>query len=156
MIVSLIILALATNSLNKNQQNKQILPKLEQNVSKTYKILKIKNIELNVYVADTTSSREKGLSGRERLGENEGMLFVFERERYYGIWMKDMNFPIDIAWLDKDKKIVYVEKNVSPETYPKVFYAQKGDVAILSLFVLEIQSGFLVKNNIQIGDQVAF
>jgi len=90
------------------------------------------------------------------LAENEGMLFIFENEGYFGIWMKDMNFPIDIAWLDKDKKIISIEKNVDPETYPKVFYAQKNDLPILSLYVLETSAGFLGKNNIQIGDFVDF
>jgi len=120
------------------------------------KTLKIRDITLNIEVVDTDAKREKGLSGKLGLAENEGMLFVFDAEGYYGIWMKDMNFPIDIVWLDKDKKIVYIEKNASPDTYPKVFYAQKNSLPILILYVLETPSGFLVKNNIQIGDFVAF
>lgn len=128
----------------------------QKNTEKATKILKIGEMTLNIEVADTDAKRTQGLSGKVGLGENEGMLFVFEKEGNYGFWMKDMNFPIDIAWLDKDKKIIYVEKNVSPETYPKVFYAIKDDVAILSLFVLETSAGFLAKNNIKIGDFVAF
>ncbi len=122
-----------------------------QKIEKTQKILKIGGITLNIDIVNTEAEREKGLSGREGLEENEGMLFVFEKEGYYGFWMKDMKFAIDIVWLDKNKKIVHVEKNVSPETYPKVFNSP-----IPNLYVLETPVGFLVKNNIQIGDLVAF
>lgn len=128
----------------------------QKSTEKTQKILKIGDNILNIEVADTAETRERGLSGRADLAEGEGLLFVFDTDGYYGFWMKDMNFPIDIAWLDSDKKIIYIEKNISPETYPKVFYAQKDKSPILSLYVLELPAGFLVRNNIQIGDSVAF
>ena len=78
-----------------------------ESVQNAQKILKINQINLNIEISDTKAKREQGLSGKEGLAENEGMLFVFEKEGYYGFWMKDMNFPIDIAWLDKNKKIIY-------------------------------------------------
>ena len=79
------------------------------------------------------------------------MIFEFPEEDFHSFWMKDMKFPIDIAWLDKNKKIIHIEKDVSPKTYPKIF-----NPAVLSLYALEISSGFLNKNNIKIGDFVAF
>ncbi len=127
-----------------------------KNDIKTPKTMKIGEIVLNIKAAVTNAERERGLSGKEGLAENEGMLFVFEKEGYYGIWMKDMNFPIDIAWLDKDKKITYIEKNVSPETYPEVFYALKEDNPILNLYVLETNTGFFEKSKIKIGDLAEF
>lgn len=114
-------------------------------------ILKVGEISLNIEVADTDAERTQGLSGREGLEEGSGLLFVFEREGYYGFWMKDMNFPIDIAWIDKNKKVTHIEAGVSPETYPKIFNPE-----IKNLYVLELPAGFLVKNNIQIGDFVDF
>jgi uncharacterized membrane protein (UPF0127 family) len=161
--VCVAVLALAYNFLAKNQKvdQKMINPplisqKIEEKTIKTQKTLKISGVTLNIEVADTEAKREQGLSGKDGLAENEGMLFVFPKEGYYGFWMKDMKFSIDIAWLDKDKKIIHIEKNVSPETYPKVFYATQSDILILSLYVLEIPSGFLGKNNVKIGDFVAF
>lgn len=99
-------------------------------------ILKINNTQINIEVADNDLKREKGLSGRVEIAKDEGMLFVFEREDYYGFWMKDMNFPIDIAWLDKNKKIVHIENSVSPETYskkipPKVFKPNSPSLYVL-------------------------
>jgi uncharacterized membrane protein (UPF0127 family) len=115
------------------------------------KTLKINDVTINVGIADTDEKRVQGLSGREKLSENEGLLFVFEKEGYYGFWMKDMNFPIDIIWLDKDKKVIKIESSISPETYPKVFSPSS-----LSLYVLETNSGFAQKSKIKIGDLAEF
>ena len=122
--------------------------KLEE---KSQKTLKIGPITLNIEVADTEAKRMKGLSGKEELKENEGILFVFDREGYYGFWMKNMNFPIDIAWLDKSKKIIHIEKNVLPESYPKVFNS-----LVPSLYVLETKANFFEKSEIKIGDVAEF
>lgn len=142
--------------LYKNQKIEQKMMENDEKAQKIQKILKIGENFLNIEVASTTEAREKGLSGKERLDYKEGMLFVFDTEGYYGFWMKDMKFNIDISWLDKDKKIIFMKKNVSPDTYPEVFYAQKADLPILSLYVLETAANFLDNNNIKIGDLVAF
>jgi hypothetical protein len=118
--------------------------------------MKIENVSLGIEVADSDTERMKGLSGRENLAENKGLLFVFEEEGYWGIWMKDMNFPIDIAWLDKEKKIIHIEKNVSPNTYPKVFYPTNNGQQMLSLYILETNAGFFENQKIKIGDQAEF
>ncbi len=120
------------------------------------KTLKIGEVLLDVEIADTDAKRIKGLSGRESLAENGGLLFEFKGESYYGIWMKNMNFPIDIAWLDKNKKIIHIKNNVSPDTYPEVFYAFKKDKPILNLYVLETNANFLEKSNIKVGDILEF
>lgn len=118
--------------------------------------IKINNTFLNVEIADTNQEKIKGLSGREGLSEDQGMLFVFEEEGSHGIWMKDMNFNIDIAWIDKNKKIIYIEKDVSPSTYPKVFYGSQKEEPLLSLYVLETKANFFEKVGIGIGDLVEF
>lgn len=123
---------------------------------KSTKTMRIGSTTINIEVADTDEERIRGLSGKSGLAPNEGLLFNFEKEGYYGIWMKDMKFPIDIAWLDKDKKIIYIEKNVSPDTYPKVFYPYVGELQSLSTFVLETPSGFFENAKIEIGDQAEF
>jgi uncharacterized protein len=115
------------------------------------KFLKINNTTLNIEVADTDAGRIQGLSGRSGFAENAAMLFVFSQEGNYSFWMKDMNFPIDIAWMDKDKKIIYIENSVSPDTYPKSF----GPSAP-SMYVLETNAGFFEKYGIKIGDTAEF
>lgn len=130
--------------------------KTPQNSANTQKILKIGDILLNVDYAITDVERKNGLSGRRGLNEDEGMLFIFETEGHYGIWMKDMNFPIDIAWLNKDKKIIYIESNVNPDTYPTAFYANRDGLPLLSNYVLETNAGFFEKSQIKIGDSAEF
>jgi len=122
--------------------------KMANNGAKT---LKIGEISLNIEIADTEIEKENGLSGREKLEENEGMLFVFEKESYYGFWMKDMKFPLDIAWLDESKKIIYIEKNISPETYPKVFNSPRP-----AAYILETNARFFENSGIKVGDVADF
>lgn len=77
--------------------------------------VKINNQIIVVDVVSKPKDRQKGLSGRNSLGINEGMLFVFPKKGNYGFWMKDMVFPIDIIWI-ADNKIVGIEENVQPES----------------------------------------
>lgn len=102
---------------------------------------------LNVSIANTEVLQDKGLSGRASLSKDTGMLFVFATTSKYGFWMKDMNFDLDIVWIDKDQKVIGIEKNASKNSYPKVFYPS-SDIK----FVLEVPSGYTSENNINIGD----
>lgn len=111
--------------------------------------LKIGDTTVQVEIADTLITRTQGLSGRTGLLPGTGMFFVFDTDDVYGIWMKDMNFGLDILWFDENLKIVHIEENVSPETYPKVFYS-----ATPALYVLEVNQGFVKEHKINIGDDV--
>jgi uncharacterized membrane protein (UPF0127 family) len=55
--------------------------------------------QLTLEIRDTDEGRRQGLSGRESLGRNEGMLFLFNEPALYPFWMKDMKFDIDIIWM---------------------------------------------------------
>ncbi len=105
--------------------------------------------KLKVDVADTEESREEGLSDRKSLGQDEGMLFIFEESGLYAFWMKDMNFSIDIIWISADNKIVYIQKNATPDSYPKAFSPGKQ-----AKYVLEVATGFSDKNNLKEGDSM--
>lgn len=100
--------------------------------------------------ADTEPKRIKGLSGRDKLDQNNGVLFVFNQSSSQCIWMKDMKFSIDILWLDHDKKVTKHEENVSPDTYP-TSYCQRD-----TKYVIELNSGDIQKNDIRIGQQLVF
>lgn len=67
-----------------------------------------------VDIVKDANARAKGLGGRESLGVNEGMLFLFDEAAYYPFWMKDMRFPIDIVWI-AGNTIVGFEERVPPE-----------------------------------------
>jgi len=114
-------------------------------------VLRIANTNIDVLLALDEEKRVLGLGFKENLDENSGMFFVFEHKDYYGIWMKDMLFPIDILWIDEAGKIVHIEENISPETYPKIFYPKEK-----ARYVLEVNAGFVEKNTILIGEMVGF
>lgn len=101
-----------------------------------------------VGVAKTPSAREKGLSGRESLGQDEGLLFIFPEPGLHGFWMKEMNFPIDIVWMDRYLKVIGISENVSPESYPELFYPPSP-----AQFVLEIDAGSARAKGIDVGDR---
>ncbi len=113
--------------------------------------LKLENKNIPLLVVSTSETRALGLAGVERLPEDSAMLFTFNEPDYYGIWMKDMKFPIDILWLDENYKIIHMEVNIFPKTYPKIFLPPEK-----SLYVLEANSGFAKKNNLKMGEILNF
>lgn len=106
---------------------------------------------VQIEIAEKNSERIRGLSGRESLSSDEGMLFVFSILDKHSFWMKDMNFSIDIAWLDENFEIIYIEDEVLPESYPETF-----GPSVQSLYVLEVVSNFFKENEIKVGDVLVF
>lgn len=121
------------------------------------KILKILNSDetaavLRVEIADSTEERKRGLSGRNTLSQNKGMLFVFSEPDFYKFWMKDMNFGLDFIWINGDE-IIEVTKNVKSEDY------QPPDVLVPKEKidkVLEVNAGEAERLNIKTGDKIEF
>lgn len=102
-----------------------------------------------VDIADSQSERIRGLSNRISLAPNEGMLFIFNRETRPAFWMKDMNFAIDILWINHNLEIVGIIENLSPDTYPKTY---RPDIPIR--YVLELPAKTTSHYGIRLGDQV--
>lgn len=103
-------------------------------------------------VSDTPEKRKLGLSGRQFLPQYQGMLFVFDNSGRQCIWMKDMNFSIDIIWADADKTVTHIEADVSPQTYPRTFC---GGLAP-SRYVIELNSGTAAQAGLKTGDKISF
>jgi uncharacterized membrane protein (UPF0127 family) len=114
-----------------------------------FRILAVRGFEIKAEVVTTPEKRNKGLSGREVLARDEGMLFVFEDADTYAFWMPDMHFSLDIIWLDENMKVVHIQENATPESYPELFTPP-----IPALYVLEVRSGFSKEKGIVVGDQV--
>jgi uncharacterized membrane protein (UPF0127 family) len=115
----------------------------------------LKKTALNVEVVNTTPSRQLGLSGRESVKDGNGMLFVFPEPSNYSFWMRDMLFSIDIIWIDTAGDIIYIEKNVNPDTYPKSFSVPSSASKPPSQYVLEVSAGFTDFFDIKIGDRIS-
>ena len=114
----------------------------------------VKNTTIVADLALTPDQQSKGLSGRQILSENQGMLFVMETPGMYGFWMKEMKFPLDIFWLDKSGKAVYIKENLQP--CPTILNCPTYTPNVDSLYVLETVAGFAHRHEIAKGTQFSF
>ena len=112
------------------------------------KTLTVGTTTLQVEIAQTAEQKITGLSHRLSLAEGRGMFFIFDTDGRHGIWMKDMEFPIDIIWIDAAMKVVHIEKSVAPDTYPQTFTTPTP-----ARYVLEVPAGY-AKGRIAVGDAV--
>jgi len=105
--------------------------------------------EVEVYLADDPRIRTRGLSNKTYLPEEKGMLFVFEKPDQYSFWMKEMNFSIDMVWIDEEGEVVFVKENAAPESYPMLFTPPKP-----ALYVLEVNAGYARELGLTVGTKV--
>lgn len=111
--------------------------------------------ELMVEIVKTDEERSKGLSGRSGLTDSEGMLFDFTDTTISrpSFWMKDMKFDIDIIWIYNDR-VVELTEDVAT-TYTNVnlpSYSPSVDIT----HVLEVNSGWIERNGISVGDKITY
>lgn len=104
---------------------------------------------IDVTVADEYNERVLGLGGIEELRDSEGKLFIFDTDEKHGIWMKDMRIPIDIIWINKNLEVVHTTENVTPDTYPEIFYPS-SDVR----FAVEVNAHFVSSFKVKVGDKL--
>jgi len=119
--------------------------------STKYATVEIGNATVDAEIADTMAKQMRGLMFRQTMKEDEGMLFAFGKDDYYGIWMMNMSFPIDIIWI-ADDKVVDIAKDAQPCKMLCPTYVPKEKAS----YVLEVNSGFSEKHGIEIGTSVKF
>ena len=85
------------------------------NSRKSTKVL-VNGQTISVMVAKTDKEKQVGLSGKDKIGENQGMLFIFDKPNYYSFWMKEMKFSIDIIYINGDKITTIVENAKPPSS----------------------------------------
>ena len=103
--------------------------------------------QFDVELAVTPEQRRQGLMFRERLGEREGMLFVFDDEETVSFWMRDTPLPLSIAFIDARGVIVHV---ADMEPYSEAPVSSRYPVR----YALEVNKGALQRAGIEVGDLV--
>ncbi len=147
------------NSISKNQNKTEYSKPEEKLIIEGYNsTLKINE---NKYLIEKAEGREEtslGLSGRVSMCRECGMLFIFEKEDNYAFWMKDMNYDLDIIFIDIDKKIVEIHANVKKEAYNKVEpnKSEKIRNTQKAKYILELNAEVVQEKNIKVGDMVHF
>ena len=120
-------------------------------------VVYIADIGWSAEVADTAELRSQGLSGRERLSERAGMLFVFPSGRTATFWMGGMRFPLDFVWISGDCTVSEITKNALPlttstqSTQVKIYQSAEP-----TAFTFEINAGESDLHGIEPGDRVRF
>jgi uncharacterized protein len=110
-----------------------------------------KVLQSEVMVTDV--DRQMGLMFRASLPQDHGMLFVFEQPGLYGFWMKNCKFPIDMVWLDGNRKVVEIADNVPPckkDPCPSYGGMQR------SIYVVEMNAGQARREKVALGSTVDF
>ena len=112
-----------------------------------------RNTCINVELAKTPQERQKGLMMRRILEGDSGMLFIFEKEESHYFWMKNTLIPLDMIWFNRNKQVIFIEKDVAPcTTRSCAFYGPRKN----SLYVLELNAGFADTLGIRVGDKARF
>ena len=109
----------------------------------------LKDKEIWVEVVRTPEERAQGLMERKHLGEDEGMLFIFEKEDYHSFWMKNTLIPLSIAFIDREGKILKIA-----DMEPLTLDSHPPPKPIL--YALEMRKGWFSANGIQVGDVLRF
>ena len=101
-----------------------------------------KNITFNVEVAKTIEERRTGLMYRKKLLNNEGMLFIFPREKIIQLWMKNTYIPLDLGFFREDMTLIEV-KELSPRSLNSVCSSEPAKYA------LELSKGWFSSHNVK-------
>jgi uncharacterized membrane protein (UPF0127 family) len=109
--------------------------------------LRAGNRPFSVAVAATPQQRQRGLMGYTHLGDDEGMLFVFENKSGYCFWMQDTLIPLSIAFLDDDGSIVNIE-DMRPRT--PAMHCPKSAVR----YALEMNQGWFRNKDLRPGMKI--
>lgn len=115
-------------------------------------ILSIGTKTYQAEIANTDQLRQKGLSGRSILNDNAVMLFVFDEPDYHKIWMKNMHFSIDVLWLNENKKVVHIERQLQPDDPPHKEYT----TLVPAKYIVEMPAGKADELGVKIGSKIEF
>lgn len=104
--------------------------------------------KIDIEIAETDFDRQLGLMFRKEMGITQGMFFIFPVEEIQSFWMRNTNISLDMIFVNSEKKIVTIHKNTKPlsdQSYASTEPAK---------YVIETESGFTDKFNINVGDKI--
>jgi len=114
----------------------------------TYFPIRVGESTLQLQLAISSAEHQQGLMFRKELPENHGMLFIFERPKQQGFWMKNTPLPLDIGYFDSAGKLLEVHKLFPYDETPVVSRSRQILIAI------ETNRGWYAKNDIDTGAQL--
>jgi len=118
----------------------------------SFKQIKINDKIITVEVASSLYSQYLGLSNRTSLCSDCGMLFIFPEKQKGDFVMRDMNFSLDLIFINDNKIVAIYDKLVPEGSKPINSYRSIEPIDM----ALELAGGYSQQNNIQVGDQIEF
>lgn len=109
--------------------------------------IKVAGHPLKVEVAQKEEELQKGLMFREKMGANDGMLFVFGEPAYHAMWMKNTLIPLSVAFVDKEGTILNI-LDMEPQTLDS--HQSAGP----SVYAIETNKGWFAQKKVKAGDKV--
>ncbi len=104
-------------------------------------------------LAKTPEEQAQGLMYRESLPVKSGMLFVFGDAAVHKFWMKNTMIPLDMIWLDRNGKVLFVSAGTPPcKADPCADYGPEAPASS----VLEIAGGMAAREKITAGATLRF
>ncbi len=103
---------------------------------------------VNIEIADDVAKRTQGLMYRDTMAETEAMLFIFPDEADRSFWMKNCILPLDIVYVNADKRIITIQRNAVP--YSEASIPSNGPAQ----YVVEVNAGFCDRHHINPGDHL--
>ena len=108
---------------------------------------------VRIEVANDDDTRAQGLMFRDRVPEGTGMLFMFAQSGDFPFWMKNTLVPLDMIWIDDQKRVVHVEHDVPPcKADPCPSYPPHA----VAKYVLELGAGQAAKHRVVNGSTLTF
>jgi len=108
---------------------------------------------VRIEIATDDDTRAQGLMFRDRVPEGTGMLFMFAQSGDFPFWMKNTLVPLDMIWVDDQKRVVHVEHDVPPcKADPCPSYPPHA----VAKYVLELGAGQAAKHRVVIGSTLTF
>ncbi|HVN86314.1 MAG TPA: DUF192 domain-containing protein [Candidatus Binatia bacterium] len=108
------------------------------------------NVRIRVELATTPAAQAQGLMYRHELASDAGMLFIFPTDSVLHFWMKNTLIPLDMLFIDRDRRIVGIVEHAHPMSTEPVGPDQPAR------YVLEVNGGFAAQHRIAVGSTVEF
>ncbi len=112
---------------------------------------------IHAEVASTRQERAIGLSHRHGLAQGRGMLFAFDTPGCYQMTTATMQFPLDILWMDLDKRVVWLVQEVPQPQFGAYrgghMHTPHGPA---SSYVLELAAGEINRLGLKVWDVLRF
>jgi uncharacterized protein len=107
-----------------------------------------REVEVRVEIADDLPEQTRGLMERTALGEDRGMLFVYQDEEVRSFWMKNTLIPLSIAYIDSDGRIVDLQDMKPLDENPPHYVSAEP-----ARYALEVNKGFFEEHGVKVGDR---